>query len=159
MLPGLGCNAHHHGFLTTAACSGLRSAHDCRSRRALLHLLHSCAQLYGPTALVTHDPQQTYQQVLLSRHGGLLKRSTRKSRNARTFGMRWRPCGYTAERGTGSATCLLASTDLRRPSRTASTTMRSASRAMPPPAIASLKAARSEERRVGKECRSRWGAD
>src|SRR5262245_9696368 len=28
MLPGLGCNAHHHGFLTTAACSGLRSAHD-----------------------------------------------------------------------------------------------------------------------------------
>src|SRR5215472_6204421 len=59
MLPGLGCNAHHHGFLTTAACSGLRSAHDCRPRRALLHLLHSCAQLYGPTALVTHDPQQT----------------------------------------------------------------------------------------------------
>src|SRR5215468_4903567 len=59
MLPGLGCNAHHHGFLTTAACSGLRSAHDCRPRRALLHLLHSCAQLYGPTALVTHDPLQT----------------------------------------------------------------------------------------------------
>jgi hypothetical protein len=30
-------------LLTTAACSGLRSAHDCRPRRALLHLSYSWA--------------------------------------------------------------------------------------------------------------------
>src|SRR5262245_15223950 len=29
--------------LTTAACGGLRSAPDCRTRRALLHLPYSCA--------------------------------------------------------------------------------------------------------------------
>ena len=30
-------------LLTTAACGGLRSAPDCRTRRALLHLSYSCA--------------------------------------------------------------------------------------------------------------------
>ncbi|SRR6266480_562946 len=30
-------------LLTTAACGGLRSTPDCRSRRALLHLSYSCA--------------------------------------------------------------------------------------------------------------------
>jgi hypothetical protein len=30
-------------LLTTAACGGLRSAPDCRPRRALLHLSYSCA--------------------------------------------------------------------------------------------------------------------
>ena|SRR5215813_5278306 len=29
-------------------------------RRALLHLLHSCVQLYGRTALVTHDPKEKF---------------------------------------------------------------------------------------------------
>ena len=43
-------------LLTTAACGGLRSAPDCRSRRALLHLSYSYAPPFGPAALVTHDP-------------------------------------------------------------------------------------------------------
>jgi len=34
MPPKLGCNAHHHCFLVAAACSGLGSAPDCRTRRA-----------------------------------------------------------------------------------------------------------------------------
>jgi hypothetical protein len=33
-------------LLTTAACSGLGSAPDCRPRRALLHLSYSCAPSY-----------------------------------------------------------------------------------------------------------------
>ena len=40
--------------LTAAACSGLRSAPVCRTRRALLHLSYSCAQPCGPATLVTH---------------------------------------------------------------------------------------------------------
>jgi hypothetical protein len=39
--------------LTTAACGGLRSTPDCRTRRALLHLSYSCALSCGPTMLVT----------------------------------------------------------------------------------------------------------
>jgi hypothetical protein len=39
--------------LTTAACGGLRSTPDCRSRRALLHLSYSCASPCGPAMLVT----------------------------------------------------------------------------------------------------------
>ena len=46
-------------LLTTAACGGLRSAPDCRSRRALLHLSYSYAPPFGPAALVTHDPKPT----------------------------------------------------------------------------------------------------
>src|SRR6201982_2166947 len=40
-------------LLTAAACGGLRSAPDCRTRRALLHLSYSCAPLVLMTALVT----------------------------------------------------------------------------------------------------------
>src|SRR5713226_6254654 len=40
-------------LLTTAACGGLRSAPDCRPRRALLHLSYSCAPPCGPAILVT----------------------------------------------------------------------------------------------------------
>src|SRR5262245_56995967 len=43
-------------LLTTAACGGLRSAPDCRTRRALLHLSYSCAAPFGPAILVTQDP-------------------------------------------------------------------------------------------------------
>ena len=43
-------------LLTTAACGGLRSAPDCRTRRALLHLSYSCASPCGPAMLVTHGP-------------------------------------------------------------------------------------------------------
>ena len=42
--------------LTTAACGGLRSAPDCRPRRAYLHLPYSCARPFGPAMLVTQDP-------------------------------------------------------------------------------------------------------
>ena len=51
----LACRDHVPAFpqcsppplLTTAACGGLRSAPDCRPRRALLHLLYSCAPSYS----------------------------------------------------------------------------------------------------------------
>jgi hypothetical protein len=44
---------------TAAACSGLRSAHDCRPRRTFLHLSYSCATPFGPAILVTQDPTRT----------------------------------------------------------------------------------------------------
>ena len=43
-------------LLTAAACGGLRSAPDRRTRRALLHLSYSCAPPILASALVTHDP-------------------------------------------------------------------------------------------------------
>src|SRR5262245_33756988 len=43
-------------LLTAAACGGLSSAPDRRTRRALLHLSYSCAPPILATALVTHDP-------------------------------------------------------------------------------------------------------
>jgi hypothetical protein len=46
-------------LLTAAACGGLRSAPDCRTRRALLHLSYSCASPVLMAMLVTHDPQRT----------------------------------------------------------------------------------------------------
>lgn len=42
-------------LLTTAACGGLRSAPDCRTRRALLHLSYSYAPPVLVAALVSHD--------------------------------------------------------------------------------------------------------
>src|SRR5262245_5585343 len=45
-------------LLTTAACGGLRSAPDCRPRRALLHLSYSYAPPCGPALLVTQDPER-----------------------------------------------------------------------------------------------------
>src|ERR1700730_9003124 len=46
-------------LLTAAACGGLRSAPDCRTRRALLHLAYSCAPPILTSALVTHDPKRS----------------------------------------------------------------------------------------------------
>jgi len=46
-------------LLTAAACGGLRSAPDCRTRRALLHLSYSCASPVPRTVLVTHDPKRS----------------------------------------------------------------------------------------------------
>jgi len=43
-------------LLITAACGGLRSTPDCRSRRAVLHLSYSYASPFGPAMLVTQDP-------------------------------------------------------------------------------------------------------
>src|SRR5712692_11331206 len=43
-------------LLTTAACSGLRPAPDCRPRRTFLHLSYSYAPPCGPAMLVTQDP-------------------------------------------------------------------------------------------------------
>src|SRR6266480_1867644 len=48
-------------LLTTAACSGLRPAPDCRPRRAFLHLSYSYAPPFGPAMLVTHNPRRTKQ--------------------------------------------------------------------------------------------------
>ena len=53
-------------LLTTAACGGLRPAPDCRSRRALLHLLYSSAPSYPDGAFVTHDPSRTFAQIAQS---------------------------------------------------------------------------------------------
>src|ERR1700737_3161498 len=50
-------------LLTTAACSGLRSAPDCRPRRTFLHLSYSYASPCGPALLVTQDPNQTCREV------------------------------------------------------------------------------------------------
>src|SRR6516225_3960890 len=49
-------------LLTTAACGGLRSAPDCRTRRALLHLPYSCALPCGRAMLVTQNPDRTCRQ-------------------------------------------------------------------------------------------------
>jgi len=46
-------------YLTVAACGGLRSAPDCRTQRALLHLSYSCAPPVLMAALVSHDPIRT----------------------------------------------------------------------------------------------------
>jgi DNA-binding NarL/FixJ family response regulator len=46
--------------LAAAACGGLGSAPDRRTRRALLHLSNSCASPCGPAMLVTHDPLRTW---------------------------------------------------------------------------------------------------
>src|ERR1700674_4673514 len=46
-------------LLPAAACGGLRSAPDHRTRRALLHLSYSCAPQTTHAALVTHDPIRT----------------------------------------------------------------------------------------------------
>ncbi len=60
-------------LLTTAACGGLRSTPDCRTRRAFLHLSYSYASPCVPALLVTqgqlrtHAPQSTAQ----SAHGRL----------------------------------------------------------------------------------------
>src|SRR5438132_10837433 len=50
-------------LLTTAACGGLRSAPDCRTRRALLHLSYSCAAPVLLALLVTHDPERTLNRL------------------------------------------------------------------------------------------------
>src|SRR5260370_2185374 len=47
-------------LLTKAACGDLRSAPDCRPRRACLHLSYSCASPLGPALLVTQDPLRTF---------------------------------------------------------------------------------------------------
>src|ERR1700738_1205202 len=58
-------------LLTTAACGGLRSAPDCRPRRAFLHLSYSYAAPCGPALLVTqchkrtNAPQQTTHRVAI----------------------------------------------------------------------------------------------
>src|SRR5215217_6850859 len=46
-------------LLTAAACGGLRSAPDCRTRRALLHLSYSYAPPCGEAMIVTQDPFRT----------------------------------------------------------------------------------------------------
>src|SRR6516164_11188268 len=59
-------------LLTTAACGSLRSAPDCRTRRALLHLPYSCALPCGRAMLVTQDPKADMRRPLLLRCTGLI---------------------------------------------------------------------------------------
>src|SRR6516165_2030197 len=58
-LPGSCPDVSPPRLLTAAACGGLRSAPDCRPRRALLHLSYSCASLRELAMLVTQDPKAT----------------------------------------------------------------------------------------------------
>ena len=44
--------------LTAAACGGLGSAPDCRTRRASLHLSYSSAPPLLMAVLVSHDPKR-----------------------------------------------------------------------------------------------------
>src|SRR5216684_7552038 len=60
-------NVHHHRFLTTAACGGLRSTPDCRTRRAFLHLSYSYASPCGPALLVTQGQFRKFPLILFSR--------------------------------------------------------------------------------------------
>ena len=66
-------------LLTIAACGGLRSTPDCRSRRAFLHLSYSYAPPCGPALLVTQCQQRTYavQQTAFSRSPCRLSRLVR----------------------------------------------------------------------------------
>lgn len=52
------CAESPPSLLAIAACGGLRSAPNCRTRRALLHLSYSCASPHGLAMLVTQDPQR-----------------------------------------------------------------------------------------------------
>src|SRR6476646_9154330 len=63
-------------LLTTAACGGLRSAPDCRPRRAFLHLSYSYAAPFGPAILVTQDPTRT--SLHRSKLSGAVTRSPRR---------------------------------------------------------------------------------
>src|ERR1035437_5799481 len=67
-------------LLTTAACSGLRSAPDCRPRRVHLHLSYSCAPPCGPAMLVTRC-QQRHHASVTTVEGRLQKRLKGTSNN------------------------------------------------------------------------------
>src|SRR5260370_28137970 len=47
-------------LLTKAACGDLRSAPDCRTRRASFILSYSYASPCGPALLLTQDPKRTF---------------------------------------------------------------------------------------------------
>jgi hypothetical protein len=57
-------------LLTTAACGGLRSTPDCRTRRTFLHLSYSYAAPCGPALLVTQDLHENGLLRLLVPVGG-----------------------------------------------------------------------------------------
>ena len=49
-------DAHDHGFCPQPLAVAWDRRPDRRTRRALLHLQHSCAAPFGPAMLVTQDP-------------------------------------------------------------------------------------------------------
>ena len=55
-------------LLTAAACGGLRSVPDHRTRRASLHLSYSCAPPILMTMLVTHDPKRIFAESSSCKH-------------------------------------------------------------------------------------------
>src|SRR6266536_2656673 len=85
-------------LLTTAACGGLRSAPDCRPRRAFLHLSYSYASPFGPAILVTQDHSGPWQPS----HGvpvqGLLDHLVNACNRVDHSGSPafWRPSSYLA---------------------------------------------------------------
>src|SRR6516165_3712798 len=69
-------------LLPAAACGGLRSAPDHRTRRALLHLSYSCAPQITYAALVTHGPTRTFGLSTTERYEHLLDSVNRSYRSA-----------------------------------------------------------------------------
>src|SRR5215468_8047725 len=61
-------------LLPAAACGGLRSAPDHRTRRALLHLSYSCAPQITHTTLVTHDPLRSFLDSVVEQFAELTAR-------------------------------------------------------------------------------------
>jgi len=57
-------------ILTAAACGGLTSTPDCRTRRALLHLSYSCVLPCGPAILVTQCHERTFRLTPYRAGGG-----------------------------------------------------------------------------------------
>src|SRR5215470_13076404 len=68
-------------LLIPAACGGLRSTPDCRSRRANLHLSYSYAPPCGPAVLVTQGPTLPTRAVHESRQLSLMSFVKRCGRN------------------------------------------------------------------------------
>src|SRR5262245_66034204 len=79
-------------YLATAACGGLRSAHDCRPRRAPFITRTVGRRRYADDASVSHDPQRSWSTraycdatiasavrklILWSRHSRRLLRRTK----------------------------------------------------------------------------------
>src|SRR5262245_32881287 len=62
-------------LLPAAACGGLRSDPDHRTRRALLHLSYSCAPQTTQAALVTHGPKRILIQFNVNKASSNTKNS------------------------------------------------------------------------------------
>jgi hypothetical protein len=84
-------------LLTAAACGGLGSAPDCRTRRALLHLSYSCAPPCGEAMLVTQDPLRSL--------AGPKSRTATRAQRAPEWHLAVRPSAQDAPSPTARRSC------------------------------------------------------